>query len=211
MRTFVGCIALSLPTILMLGCKSTEEETNHLSDIASDVDKLQVELKDGIYQIDGVTGALGKLATAKGDLRPPFTAFKTSVADLDVITARIRSLGKSLKSKQAAYESTWKEEIETVESANLRSTAERGHAAVEASFHSLQEKSDILGTRFREWEAKVRNVESSLEADLSTSALKSHSKTIKEIGTDAEEIKEGLRTFTEDLGALSSSMRSSAG
>ncbi len=200
---------LSLVLGLLFGCKSAEK-TDYYGDIVSDLNTLQTELKDGIFQIDSVTKSLNKLAASQGDLRQPLSDFQNSVAELDSTNARIRGLGDDLKAKEAAFQASWSEEIKTIESANVRRTAEQGRSDVASAFRTLDQESDALGTKYREWESTVKSIQSSLEADLSEANLRSLSGKIKEANDGTARLKEGIRTFSSKLETLSATMKSSA-
>jgi len=199
-----------LPLFLaaLVGCKSTHEDKDYYKEIVSDLDSIETGLKDGGYKIDTVTKSLDKLSTAQGDLRGPLGDLDRAIAGMDGTSDRIQSLGKDLDAKQAKFESNWKDEIEAIESSSVRKTAETGRAAVDASFKSLDQRSASVANTFREWESKVKSIQSSLQKDLSPANLQSLGTRIKEVTSSAPALKESIRMLTNDIGALSSSMRS---
>lgn len=202
---------------LLLGaataCKSAEPEpvkvksTDHFEAIASDLNSLQTDLKDGIYQIDSVTKSLNRFAAAEGDLRQPLADLQNSIVDLDGTTARIQELGKEVKTKEAAFQSSWTEEIRAIESANVRRTAEQGRSAVDASFRSLEKESEALRNRYAEWESKVRLIETSLQANLSPANQQALLGKIKEVNDLTPKLKEGIRALSNTLTKLTESMK----
>lgn len=194
-----------------IACKSAEPEkvmsTDYFEAIASDLNALQTELKDGIYQIDSVTKSLNRFAAADGDLRQPLADLQNSVVDLDGTTARIQGMGKEVKSKEAAFQSSWTEEIQAIESANVRRTAEQGRAEVDASFRSLEKESEALRNRYTEWESKVRMIQTSLEANLSPANQQALMGKVKEVNDLTPKLKEGIRSYSNTLAKLAESMK----
>jgi chromosome segregation ATPase len=203
-------ILTALPLLLGLlsGCKSTEEAPDYFGVIARDLDKLQEELKNGSYKIDSVTKSLNKFAAAQGDLRQPLAEFQNSIVDLDSTTEQIGALGKTVKTKEAAFQSSWKDEIETIESANVRRTAGQGRADIRAAFTKLEQDSEVLGTKYREWESKVKQIQTSLEADLSPGNQTAQLAKVKEVNDLTPRLKENIREFSTTLESLSASMKS---
>jgi chromosome segregation ATPase len=193
----------------VLACKSEEpvQRTDYFGSIASDLNSMQSELKDGIYQIDSVTKSLNRFAAAEGDLRQPLADLQNSIVDLDGTTARIRSMGQEVKTKQAAFQTSWSEEIQAIESANVRNTAEQGRAEVEGSFSSLDKESEALRNRYSEWESKVRLIQTSLEANLSPANQQAMLVKIKEVNDLTPKLKEGIRSLSNTLATLSDSMK----
>jgi chromosome segregation ATPase len=212
MRNVMTWTALSLLLVLPLGCKSSEKKpkpTDHFAPIASDLGTMQGQLKDGIYQIDSVSKSLDRLAVAEGDLRKPLNDLNSSIADLDNSSGRIRALRKDLQTKEAAFDSSWTKEIKSIESADVRRTAEQGRSAVDASFKDLGQKSDVLGNQYRAWEGKVKSIQSSLQSDLSPENLASLQGKIREASAEAGPLKDGIRKLAGDLDGLTSRMQSS--
>lgn len=154
--------------------------------------------------------AVLRLAVSTGDLRQPLADFNEAVASLDKTRARIRSLGKDVRAKEAAYQSSSAKELEEIESADLRRTVEQGRASVAASFKSLEDKSESLRTRYEEWESTVKSIQSSLEGNLSADNLKSLQGKIKEVTASSPALEEGMRTFANDLQSVSASMNPQA-
>lgn len=199
--------ALPLLFALFVGCESAEEEPDYFTDMVNDLDSVQAGLEDGTRKIDSVVKSLDKLQATTGDLRGPLSDLDKAIAGLDDTAARIRGLGSDLNAKEAAFQKSWSEDIKDVESANLRRTAEKGRSDVEAAFTSLEQKSNVLGNSYREWESKVKSIQASLQRDLSPGNLQSLSSKIAEVRDSAPKLKEGFRMFSKDIDALSSSMR----
>jgi len=208
MLNFGSWTVLPLLFGLLFGCKSAEK-TDHFTDITSDLDALQAELKDGIYQIDSVTKSLNRFAAAEGDLRQPLSNVQSAVVELDQTTARIRNLGKDLKAHEAAFQSSWSEEIKAIESSSVRRTAEQGRSQVDSSFRNLEQRSAAIGTKYREWESQVKSIQSSLEADLSPANQKAQAGKIKEVSEAMPRLREEIRALTNELESLAASMKSS--
>lgn len=198
-----------LPLLLGLlsGCKSTEQ-TDYFGVITSDLDRLQEEMKEASYKVDSVNKSLNEFAAARGDLREPLSDFQTSIADLDTTTARIANLGKNVKTKEAAFQSSWSDEIETIESANVRRTAEQGRSDISSAFTKLEQEGEVLATKYREWESKVKLVQTSIEADLSPGNQTALMGKIKEVNALTPQLKEEIRDFSTTLENLSASMKS---
>lgn len=202
-----------VPLLLVpsFGCKSEEKEpappaTDYFGVISSDLDAMQTELKDGVYQIDSVTKSLNQFAAAQGDLRKPLSSLQKSVDDLDTTSARIKDLGKELDAKEAAFQSSWAEEMKSIESANVRRTAEQGRTNVDAAFRTLDQESAAIGNLFREWESKVKQIESSLAADLSPANQQALASKIREVSDLAPQLKERIQAFSNNLRKLSGTM-----
>jgi chromosome segregation ATPase len=155
-----------------------------------------------------VNKSLNQFAAAQGDLRQPLSNLQGSIADLDTTAARIGSLGKEVKANEAAFQTSWKDEIETIESANVRRTAEQGRTDIRTSFAQLEQDSEALGTKYREWEAKVKQIETSLQSELSPGNQTALMGKIKEVNDLTPRLKEDIREFSSNLEALSASMKS---
>ena len=198
---------LALVLGLFLGCKS-DEPKDYFGDIATDLTKLQAELKDGIYQVDSVTKSLNRFATIEGDLRPGLSDLQQSVGALDTTTTRIQNLGDEVRAGEASFQSSWSEDIEAIESANVRKTAEQGRSAIAASFENLQKESNALRTQYTEWESKVKQIVSSLQADLSPANQQALSAKIKEVSDLAPKLKEGIRKLSDTIASLTQTLKS---
>jgi chromosome segregation ATPase len=191
----------------LLGCKSTDQP-DHFKSITSDLDLMESQLKDVTYQMDSVTKSLSRFAAADGDLRKPLSEFQGSVAALDASSTRIRNLGADLKTKEAAFQSSWSDEVKAIESSTVRRTAEQGRADVAASFRSLDQQTSALGNGFREWESKVKSIQSSLETDLSPANQTALAGRIREATDMVPGLKEQIRRVSDTIDQISSSMKS---
>jgi uncharacterized protein YukE len=202
-----GWTVLPLLLVLPFGCKSTEEK-DYFAGITSDLGSMQEGLKDGIYKIDSVTKSLNQVAATRGDLRQPLSNLNSAIADLDGTTARIRALGNDLNAKEAAFQQTWQDEISGIENANMRRTAEIGRTDVDSSFQRLDAESSAVSNSYREWEAKVKSIQSSLQGDLSPDNVSALTARIKEVADAAGPLKERIRSLANGIDSLSASLGS---
>jgi predicted nucleic acid-binding Zn-ribbon protein len=203
-----------LPLLLgaFVGCKSAEPapKPDYFAGIISDFSSLQNELKDGVYQIDSVTKSLYRFAAADGDLRPALSDLQGTIVDLESATARIRTLGKEVKVKEAAFESNWSSDISTIESANVRKSAQQGHTDITNAFHKLEKDGEALGNLYREWESKVKLIQSSVEADLSPANQQAMQSKVREVAELTPRLKDGIRAFSTTLESITASMKSAS-
>ena len=208
MLKFASWTVIFLSLTPLLGCKSTEKKPDYFKTITADLDQMESQLKDVTYQIDSVTKSLNRFAAADGDLRKPLSDVQGTIGALDTSSTRIRNLGNELKSKEAAYQSSWSEEAKTIESSTMRRTAEQGRAEVASSFKGLDQQASALGNSFREWESKVKSIQSSLEADLSPANQQALTARIKEVNDLVPGLKEQIRRVSGTIDEIASSMKS---
>jgi chromosome segregation ATPase len=207
MRKLAMRTALPLLLLLFASCKSSEPK-DYFGRIATDLTELQTELKNGMYQIDTVTKSLNNFATVQGDLRPSLIELQRSTSSLNATTAEIQSLGQEVRAKEAAFQKSWSEDIESIESENVRRTAQQGREDIDSAFKDLQKRTEAVRTRYTEWESKVKQIQTSFESDLSPANQQALTAKIKEVSDLTPKLKDEIRSLSDNLAELSRTMKS---
>ncbi len=208
-------VAAGLPLVLGLALSACQSppppppSVDYFQEVAGDLDAIQTELKDGVFQVDSVTEALAALqSAAETDLRGAFEGLTESIASLEAVRGRLRDLGESVRKKEEAFQQAWTEAVDSVQDVNLRHTAERGRADVEEGFAKLEQAAADLRGLYDAWEGKVKGLATMLEAELSTASVESLTSQITAVLDDAAPLKASMRTIIQDMGAVIDSLES---
>jgi len=183
---------------LVSGCSSTAPERAAMA--VDSIDGLVSEMKNVQGGVDQALAALDALVSKPSDdLKGQFDAYTQSVAALDQHAKAVGDRAEAMKARGQEYFKGWEETSASLSSDEMRQYSEERRAKLNAAYSDIQEKTSEAKEEFAPFITSLKDVQSYLSLDLTTTGLQSVGDLAKKAKSQGADLKESIDSVVKDL------------
>jgi len=195
--------------VVLAGCAKTYKEGGKA---AASIQKVEQEAMVGKERVNSTVAALDDMFNnQQGDLKQQFKTYSKSVDKLESQAKRVRKQVDNMASQKVAYLQQWEAQMETVESASIRQTAEQRRKSVEGMFVNVQSEMAAAGKVFDPFMSKLNDIRTAMNMDLNRNGLTALRSVADQAKADAKVINSRLDGAISALSKASSALTTSGG
>jgi chromosome segregation ATPase len=175
----------------------TASALNHASEL----------IAKGSSQIDDALAALNNLVSdPQTNLTEQYTAYVTSVDNLDATAKDVAAKNEAMQAQGAAYFEGWDNEIATMQNEDIRNRSETRRNEVAARFARIGQQYAAARAAFQPFMSDLHDVQKALSTDLTSGGLAAIKDTAAKSTQDAVPLKETLARLSDQFRDLSKAM-----
>jgi hypothetical protein len=169
--------------------------TVHLAQLHDELQVLRKDLSRTIAALDQVKAA----ANNNPDLQAPFAEFSRRWTEFDEQTQKVRQYGTAARARAKEHWEAWHQEVENMQSAQLKEKARKRYAVTTRDFEKISEKVADAKEDFAPLAADLRDVHTYLQMDLTRAAVSSLSSSIWKMGSQARSVDRKIEDICDQI------------
>lgn len=191
----VGAFVLA---VLAAGCATTGYQRADRA-VAS-MTGLRDELSQGKQQASQTIGTLNELVSAEeGDLRPAYKAFEKDVASLQRSAQSVQGWAGALAQNAATYFDAWGEQIETIQSEDLKLESTKRRSDAMQSYQGIEGPAGNAAAAYEPLLADLRDIQAHLGQDLTAKGTAGTRDFVAKATQDAATLEKKLDGLVAEL------------
>jgi DNA repair exonuclease SbcCD ATPase subunit len=203
LRSLVFPLSITLAMCALVpGCQSSAPNAPQAA-TGKTVTQAADEIDLGIKELDATVASLKDLTEKPAaDPAPQFKAFSKNLDALDARAKSVSALATKMDENSRAYFTQWDKQIAEISNEDIRERNQERRTAIDKSLNKLREKYSEAKEKFKPLISDLKDVRTSLQADLSPDGIDTVRKTSGKIADHAEDVKETMGELSAEYRKL---------
>jgi outer membrane murein-binding lipoprotein Lpp len=203
------CTMLIVAVLILAGCSSTGIQRSEKA--TTTMQTMDNDIKLVVVQLDATGASLAELTKpGQSDVKKAFELYSTNVSKIEKMEKDFAKHAEEMKVRGAHYFDEWQKEGDKYENPEIQALSEQRRKELGEIYGKIAENSIGMNDAFKAYVSDVKEIQTYLSNDLTSSGLESIAPISRKAVTDGNRLKNEIKKLQTSIEAARREMAQSS-